>query len=148
MPVTDEQVAWLRTYLAGESEVAQQLYDQLTGAADAAGLGALVYAAFVIAARQKFASGWARADLIKFIAQTRQSLGVRPDVFDPLVAENQLARALGEQSPDSPDVKANARAQLVLLNALVVNADLEDEAVFSLLIRARKMADRILNDAV
>lgn len=148
MQVTDEQVAWLRTYLAGETEVAQRRYGQLAGTENAAGLGALVHAAFVIAARRKFAPNGARADLINFIAQTRQLLEVRSDVFDPLVAENQLRRALGEQIPNSPDVKSNARAQLVLLNALVMSTDLDDEAVFSLLIRARKMANRILNEAV
>lgn len=148
MPVTDEQVAWLRTCLAGETELARQTYGQLAGAENAAGLGALVFAAFVIAAQQEFTANGTRADLIKFIAQTRQLLGVRSDVFHPLIAENQLRRALGEQIADSQDIRASARAQLILLNSLVMSADLDDDAVFRLLIRARRMANRILDNAV
>jgi hypothetical protein len=51
MPVTDEQMTLLHAYLSGEHEIAGTLNRE---AAAAGGTAELVYAAFVIAARQKF----------------------------------------------------------------------------------------------
>jgi|HubBroStandDraft_3_1064219.scaffolds.fasta_scaffold157852_2 hypothetical protein len=54
MPVTDEQMTLLHAYLSGEHEIAGTLNREAAAAGAAGGTAELVYAAFVIAARQKF----------------------------------------------------------------------------------------------
>lgn len=148
MPVQDGQMVWLRAYLAGEMEVAARADALLIGSTARAGLGALVRAAFILATRQRFSPRWTTAELIQFVAQVRQVLADHPDVIDPLVAEQQLRRALGDQTLDSNNAEVTARAQLILLDALVTSMDLDETAVVDLLSQARDMANRILSNAV
>lgn len=146
MPVTDEHVAWLRAYLAGDLDQVHRLHAHAAARAEAAGIGALVYAAFVLAARRKFAHGWARADLTEFAGRVRQLLSGRPEDLDPVVAEQELRGALGEKPARRGSVKSRGRAQFVLLNALAEDLDLSDAEVAGLVTSARSLADKILAD--
>jgi hypothetical protein len=148
MRVQDEQMVWLRAYLAAETEVAARADARLADSIARAGLGALVRAAFILAARQRFLPIWTAAELIQFVAQVRQILADRPDMIDPLVAEQQLRRALGGQPVDSADTDANAQAQLILLDALVTAMDFDEATVVDLLNQARDVANRFLSEAV
>lgn len=148
MPLQDGQMVWLRAYLAGEMELAARADALLIGSTARAGLGALVRAAFIFATRQRFSPMWTTAELIQFVAQVRQVLAGHPNVIDPLVAEQQLRRALGDQTVDSTDAEAKARAQLILLDALVTSMDLDQAAILDLLSQARDVANRILSNAV
>jgi hypothetical protein len=148
VPVTDEQMVWLQAFLAGEMKVAQRVSEQAAQPAQAASLGALVYAAFGIAARQKFAPAWTRGEVIRFVGQVRAALAERPDALPPLVAEQQLRSALGGQvaadSGADSDAEAKAHARIILLDALVQSLDLDDASIASLLDQAREDADQIL----
>lgn len=144
MPVTDEQVAWLRAYLAGHPEEAQSLRARATAPDGAAGLGALVHAAFVIAARRKFGRSWTRAEVTQFVAQVRRLLTERPEALDPGVAGYELRRALGDKPAGHPDAHSSGRVQFILLNALVQSLDLKDADVAAVINQAREVAGTLL----
>ena len=144
MPVTDKQMVLLRAYLAGEPAIVQRVNRQLAGTATADGIAELVSAALVIAARRKFTSSSSRADVIRFVARVRALLAEQPEALDPVAAEYELRTALGEKMTGSPAGEAKARAQVVLLDALVQSANLGDAAVADLLSQARAVADRML----
>ena len=74
----------------------------------------------------------------------RALLSERPDLLDPLAAEHLLRSALGEKMTGYPAAEAEARAQIILLDALVQSTDLDDAAVADLLNQARELADRLL----
>src|ERR1022692_3259866 len=135
MPVTDKQMVLLRAYLAGETAIVQRVNRQLAGKATADGIAELVSAALVIAARRKFTSASSRADVIRFVARVRALLAEQPGALDPVAAEYELRTALGEKMTGGPAGEAKARAQVVLLDALVQSANLGDAAVADLLDR-------------
>jgi hypothetical protein len=141
--VTDEQVAWLRAYLAGDVDETRELADRAMAPGAMAGIGALVYAAFAVAARRKFAPEWTGAGVTGFVGQVRRLLG-QPDELDPLVAEHELRSALGEKLASHPSPKARGRAQFILLNALVQGLELNEADVAGLLSESRGIADTLL----
>ena len=147
MPVTDEQVVWLRAYLSGELEAAQKVSAHVAGPGAAAGLGALVYAAFVVSARRTFAPRWSRAEVTRYVTQVRRLLSDQPGALDPAVAEQELRSALGEKLTSHPGAKSRGRAQFILLNALVQSLGLNDAELTDLLYQARGIADSLLADS-
>jgi hypothetical protein len=135
----------LRAHIVGEDQEAQQAFSQQAAApGDMSGLAWLVHAAFVIAARRKFAPTWNRAKVIRYVSQVRALLSERPGLLDPRVAEDELASALGGHAPASHEIGALATARLLLLDALVASLDLDDEGINALLGEARKSADQML----
>jgi hypothetical protein len=145
MPVTDLEMVMLHAHLAGEDEEAQRAFDQqVMTSGDLSGLAWLVRAAFVIAARQKFAAGWNQAGVIRYVGRVRALLSERPGLLDPRVAEDELASALSGQAPGAHEVGAMAAARLFLLDALIASLNLDAEAIDDLLGEARDSADRML----
>lgn len=144
MTVTDDQMWWLRAYLRGDLDEVHRLHAQAASRAESAGIGALVYAAFVVAARRTFATGWARADVTQFISRVRRVLAERSEDLDPVVAEQEMLSALGEKPARRGGVKSRGRAQFILLNALVQGLNLSDPDVAGLLNQARSLADQML----
>ena len=146
MPVTDEQMVWLHAYLSGEYELAERFTTQVTAPGTDDGIAELAYAAFVIAARLKFAPGWTGADVIRFVAHVRVLRGL-PDILDPRSAEHQLRSALGETKAGyHPGAEARAAAQVILLHALTQELNLDETARVNLLNQARDLANRLLAD--
>ena len=145
--VTELEMAMPRAHIAGEDEEAQRLFgQQLAGSGDVSGLAVLVTAAFVIAARRKFAAGWNRAAVIRHVGQIRALLSERPGLLDPRVAEDELSSALSGQAPAAHEVGAVALARLFLLDTLIASLHLDDEAIDDLLGEARDSADRMPTD--
>ena len=145
MTVTGLEMAMLRAHIAGQDEEAQRLFgQQLAASGDVGGLAVLVTAAFVIAARRKFAAGWNRAAVIRYVGRVRSLLSERPGLLDPKVTEDELASALAGQAPAAHEVGAVALARLFLLDTLIASLHLDDEAIDDLLGEARESADRIL----
>jgi hypothetical protein len=62
------------------------------------------------------------------------------EILDPLAAERELRRALGEDVSPWPDVEVRARTQLVLLDALIQGMTLDRPAIAELLEEARAKA--------
>jgi hypothetical protein len=145
MTVTELEIAMLRAHIAGEDEESQRLFgQQLAATGDASGLAVLVTAAFVIAARRKFAAGWNTAAVIRYVGRVRALLSERPGLLDPRVAEDELASALAGQVPAAHEVGAVALARLFLLDALIASLHLDDKAIDDLLGEARDSADQML----
>src|SRR5580692_9664771 len=138
MTVTELETAMLRAHIAGEDEEAQRAFgQQLAATGDVSGLAVLVHAAFVIAARRKFAAGWNRAAVIRYVGRVRALLSERPGLLDPRVAEDELSSALGGQAPAAHETGAVALARLFLLDTLIASLHLDDEAINDLLGEAR-----------
>jgi hypothetical protein len=133
VPVTSTQITFLRAYLTGDQTAVASFSGQLGLPALTPGLAELVYAAFVIAARSKFAPEPTHAGILRFVAQTRASLDGDRYILDPLAAERELCRALGGDVSPWPDVEMRARAQLVLLDALIQGMTLDSPAIAKLL---------------
>jgi hypothetical protein len=138
--VSAEDMAALRALLTGDSEPFTRL-----AAASHAGqdvrLGVLTTMAFAAAARSRFLAGWSRADVIRYVAQTRTRYGL--DDLIPSLAEDLLAAALGNQPlPAGADSAATAYAQLALLKSLT--DDLGTPGLSQVLDEARVHADRWL----
>jgi hypothetical protein len=145
MTVTGLEMAMLRAHIAGEDEEAQRLFgQQLAASGDAGGLAVLVTAAFVIAARRKFAAGWSRAAVIRYVGRVRALLSERPGLLDPRAAEDELSSALGGQASTGHEAGAVALARLFLLDSLIARLGLDDEGIDDLLGEARGSADRML----
>jgi hypothetical protein len=145
--VTDEQVAALRSYLSAQTDndadQARQQFGRLAQADTAQGLGALLYTAFVIAARRKFSPRWTVADVVKFVADVRAQAADEPGLLDPRAAEHQLRVALGEEMPGYPDEKSRAGAQVILLPALADRLGSGPARLNDLLTQARALADQL-----
>jgi hypothetical protein len=144
MVVTDEQVAALHACLGARTdagdEAAQELIRRLGPPSDGGPLAGLVYAAFVIAARQKFSPTGMHTEVVRFVAQIRALLSERPDLLDPVAAEQQLRSALGENVPAHPHAGTRVHTQVILLHALVQSQALDDTGLADLLHQARDLA--------
>jgi hypothetical protein len=145
-PVSDLEMAVLRGWLTADGEMARGSFtEQLAVVGDANGLTMLVYAAFVIAVRRKFAPRYSRADLISYIAQLRAGLqSEEPGLLDPLTAEDELSAALGEPVATTRELGFVAAARIFILIDMVVSLDLDDEALTDLLNQARDSANQML----
>jgi hypothetical protein len=71
-------------------------------------------------------------------------LSPRTDLVDPIVAESEIHRALGDPTPSSADGKARMTAQMAVLDYLVRDMGLDDDEIFALLHQAREAADRTM----
>jgi hypothetical protein len=146
VPVRDEVVQALRSQLAAESDpdldesARQMLTAKQTGGTD--GLGELMYAAFKCAVRDRWASGWTREDIIRFVANLRGSTDEAAKEISATAAENQLRIALGDPVLPYPDMEARGRAQFFLLLALT--ADYTPEGLDALVATARLVANDYL----
>lgn len=147
MTVTELEIVMLRAHIAGDDEEAQRAFgQQLAASGDVSGLAVLVQAAFVIAARRKFAAGWTGATVIRYVGRVRALLSERPGLLDPRVAEDELTSALGGRAPASHEAGTVAAARLFLLDALIASLHLDDQAIDDLLGEARDSANRMLID--
>src|ERR1700731_1095839 len=97
-PVSDLEMAALHGWITGDGQAGRGAFnEQLAQSGDAGGLAMLMYAAFVIVTRRKFAPRYSRADLIRYVARLRAALSEEePGMVDPQTAEDELRGALGE----------------------------------------------------
>jgi hypothetical protein len=146
MPVTDEQVAALRAFLALNPTEAGGLTRQLVEADHLDGYGELVYAAFVTAARRRFSPTCSVPDVIRFVAAVRTQLLEDGVDIHPRTSEILIRRAIGDRVTAELDKKASARAQLLLLGELISDERLAEAGLDAFLTQARSLADQWLPD--
>jgi hypothetical protein len=139
-------MAVLRGWLTADGEMAKGSFsDQLAAAGDANGLAMLLYAAFVIAARRKFGPQWTRDEVISYVARLRADLqSEEPGLVGPLTAEDELRTALGEPVTATHEIGFVAAARLFIMLDIVVNLDLDDEALTGLLNQVRDSANQMM----
>ena len=147
MAVTDQQVASLRAFLTARSEQdaerAGQMFTRLARSGAAEGIGELIYATFVVAARRKFAPRRTLADDVRYVSHLRAGNAEDTNELDPTAAENQLRIALGEQIAPHPSEEGRGTAQIILLLELTHDLRLTASELDELLSQARTLAEQL-----
>src|SRR4051794_8988428 len=95
--LTDDQVATLRAYLAGDFDQYERLYERLDRQAARTTYLALIDAAFFEAVDRRFAKNGTRADVIEFVADVRARSDNLGEI-DALTAERLIRAVLGDGS--------------------------------------------------
>jgi hypothetical protein len=140
VPVTDEQVATLRAYLAGDFEEHERLRGQLEPDADRDGWGALIAAGCLVAADRRFAN--APDDIVGYVGSVRARSDELADEINPHVAERLLRySATGEGSIADIDAQTQLATQFVFLASLVHDSHYDDQELDRFLSQSREIAD-------
>jgi hypothetical protein len=137
--ISDEHVDLLRAYLNQDLENVLRRNDLVRGRGDFHGYSELIAAAFIIAARRHFSPSWSRADVIRYVAGVRKH-EISHEDFDPLTAEAAILGALGIKDDTEFDAEQWTRSQIFLLEALVLDAELQARDIDDLLTEARALA--------
>lgn len=141
MPVTTDQVATLRAYLAGDFDSHKRLFGQLDRTAAQTGYTALLTAAFFEAVDRRFAQNGTTAAVVEFVADVRARHLKRADELEPHVAERLILAILTDEDIDDLDTEAKIQTQIILLYALIADERLDDAGLDEFLVEARKLAD-------
>jgi len=147
--ITDEQVATLRAQLAGQTDEYVRRLDELKTEESQAGYATLVTAAFFEAVDRRFVTDDGVAstgEIIDFIATKREINPIAAERLDPKIAEQVLLHALGKGSI-SPDIDRDTlmETQVLLLAALVGEAELSETELDAFLVKARAEANEHLD---
>ncbi|HXL93517.1 MAG TPA: hypothetical protein VN969_31685 [Streptosporangiaceae bacterium] len=140
--VSDLHMVYLRGQISGEEGVMREALRRLAGPQAMDGLLPLIYEAFVIAVQQKFGPAFTRSQVIRLVAQVRAVLGEGAELVDPVTAEAEVLLALGQRVPASADGTVRAAAQMAVLDVIVRDLDLDEDAIATLLNQARQNTGR------
>lgn len=147
MPVTDKQVEALRTQLAGRPpEEHLRLFNELDQS-DNVGYAALLAAGLFEAIQHRFVKNGEPADrpeIIEFIAIARAKSDDAPDAINPDVAERMILHALGKGSISGIDDGTILRHQIILLAALVGQANFNEPELDAFMTQIRADAEEML----
>ncbi|GAA4303770.1 hypothetical protein BJY14_007315 [Actinomadura luteofluorescens] len=147
MPVLTEHLATLRTQLAGQVDEHRRLLHGLDPEQARLGYAALVAAAFVVAVERRFREGNNVADdatVIDFIASVRARSDDSAHIVNPEVAESIILTLLGRGSVDTIDGNTLLEHQIILLAALVSQAQFEGSELDAFMAEAAALADQVL----
>ncbi|GGT94396.1 hypothetical protein [Actinomadura citrea] len=147
MPVSSDQVATLRAQLSGQADEHRRLLRQLDPEQAKQGYAALVAAAFVVAVERRFRQGEIIADdseVIEFVASARERSDDSAEIINPDVAEKMILTLLGRGSIATLDENTKLEHQIILLAALIGQAQLDDPELDAFIAEARTLADEIL----
>jgi hypothetical protein len=143
MAVTDEQIATLRAQLEGKLDEHKRLLAQLDPATARTGYAALIAAAFSLATDRRFAADGDRAQVIEYVASVRSTTESTAEL-DPRVAERLLLSVYTDEQINDIDVGVRYETQILLLAALVADAQFDKPDLDMFLARARRLADKWL----
>jgi hypothetical protein len=143
MPVTDEQEATLHAQLAGKLEEHKRLLDALDPAAARTGYSALVSAAFTVAVIERFPKGTPEEVVIEYVGDVRSRTEGAAKI-EPALAERLILAVLKDEELGDTDARTSLQAQLILLAALIADAQPGEAELDRFMIRARRLADRWL----
>lgn len=127
--IGEENILALRSFLLEGPEAWVPLQDEMqVDDETAAGYMSLLFCAFEVAVRRKFAPTYFGGQLVRFVADVRITADEDANLIDPIIAEDMVRRAvdappLKETVPD--DVTATLRAQVFILLYLVAEMDLD-----------------------
>ncbi|TDD40249.1 hypothetical protein E1287_01685, partial [Actinomadura sp. KC06] len=126
--VHDEHVAALRSLLRFDLAAAK-MYESVTEDTAAIGHTLMVYSAFAVAVHRKFAPKYSVAQILRYVADLRISLGDDASQVNPRVAECMIRAALGDETlNDHEPYGADMRAMMDV--EMTVLLDLTDKARF------------------
>jgi hypothetical protein len=142
MTVTDNQVATLRAYLAGDFDRYEQLNERLDRNADGPGYGTLITAAFFEAAERRFAQSNGTAEVIEFVSSVRAKSNDLGERIDARTAERIIRAVYTDEDIDDIDGATLIRTQFLLLAALVAEARLDDAGLDEFMAAAQRLANQ------
>jgi hypothetical protein len=145
MAVTDLQVATLRAQLAGNLEEHRRLLTQFDEKSDGRPYVTLTNAAFIEAVDRTFNGDTTADDVIQFVANVRSRSERIRTSLDPQIAERVLLAAVTDADISDLDPREVRRSQTILLNALIVDEDLDGARLDEFMATARGLADRLLS---
>lgn len=140
--VTDQHVAVLRAYLAGDFDKFRQINGNFGEGVDSwEGDGVLLSAAFFEAVDRRFTKSHTLAEVIVFVSSVRARFEETGTNIDPRAAERLILSALGDDDADDLDGQAVVAAQTAMLPGLVAGDNGRPVDVDGLLVEARQLAD-------
>jgi hypothetical protein len=142
MPVTDEQVATLRAYLAGDFDTHKRLFGQLDGASARVGYPALVTAAFCEAVERRFAKSGTTSDVIEFVGEVRSRHLKNADEIESRVAERIILAIFTDEEVGDLDAEIKFHTQFILLLPLIDDEQFDDAGLDMFMGEARKLANQ------
>jgi hypothetical protein len=135
--VDDRHVEWLRALIAGRQEDARHLTDELFASGAAEPIYPLLHYTFAFAIREALRGKPTYGDVIRVVAALRAQISRTPVMVDPVAAESEILRALGDSAvPLFPDGDQRAMAQTALLCYVVRDMGLDDSQIDELLRQA------------
>jgi len=147
VPVTDDQLRALHAYLSGDFATYGRLRDQLSETPDQAAWGALIGAGFFEAVDRRFGKDGTASDsaaIVDYVANVRARSDKLAQDIDPAVAERLIQDSLGRGSVDDIDGRTRLGMRFLLLAALIVDEQLDEEGLKAFLAQAREVADQWL----
>jgi hypothetical protein len=142
--ITDDQVAALRAYLAGDFETHQRLHGQLDPVAAQSGYTALIAGAFFEAVDRRFAQNDKEADVVEFVGSVRSRSDRLANELDPQIAERLIRHSLGHGSIADIDDETVVQTQIVLLAGLIADEDFSATDLDKFMTTARALGDRLM----
>jgi hypothetical protein len=142
MPVTDDQVATLRAYLAGDFDTHKRLFGQLDRASARVSYPALVTAAFCEAVERRFTKSGTPSDVIEFVGEVRSRHLKNPDEIESRVAERVILAIFTDEEVSDLDAEIKFRTQFILLLPLIDDEQFDPAGLDMFLGKARKLADQ------
>ncbi|WP_149263645.1 hypothetical protein [Actinomadura sp. K4S16] len=127
--IREKNILALRSFLLEGPEAWVPLQDELqVDDETAAGYMSLLFCAFEVAMRRKFAPTYTVGQIVRFVADLRIAAGEDADLIDPLIAEDMVRRAVDAPAlkatvPD--DLTAALNAEVFILLYLVAEMDLD-----------------------
>ncbi|MEV0662977.1 hypothetical protein ACIBI3_25235 [Actinomadura luteofluorescens] len=147
MPVLAEQLATLRAQLAGQVDEHRRLLHRLDPEQAKLGYAALVAAAFVVAVERRFRQGKHAANdaqVIDFVASVREKDDDSAEIVNPKVAESMILTLLGRGSVDTIGENTMFEHQIMLLAALIGQAQFDESELDAFMAEAASLANQIL----
>lgn len=144
MPVTNDQVATLRSYLSGDFSDYEQRRGQIDQTPDRAGYMALVSAAFCEAVERRFTRQDPPERVIEFVADVRAQFDRDGNQIDPRAAERMIRAVYTDEPIADLDSATKGRTQIILLAALINSEQLDAAGLDAFLADASKLADQWL----
>lgn len=145
MSITDDQVAALRAFLAGDFETHQRLHSQLDPVAARTGYTALIAGAFFEAVDRRFAQKKSDSDVVDFVGSVRARSERLADELDPQIAERLIRHSLGQGSIADVDDETVVQTQIVLLSGLVADEQLNNAKLDDFMTTARALGNRLMS---
>lgn len=142
MPITDDQVAVLRAYLADDLDEYKQRYARLDDPEARNGYALLLAAAFFKAVNRRFADHGTLADVIEFVASVRTRSIALAESVDPRSAERLICAALTDEDVSDLDDRVKGGLYVVVLAALIGEEGYSVTGLDEFLAEARKIAER------
>jgi hypothetical protein len=127
--IREENILALRSFLLEGPEAWAPLQDQIQKDDEtAAGYMSLLFGAFEVAVRRRFAPTYTVGQIVRLVADLRMRLSEDADIINPIIAEDMIRRAVDARPLKASvpnDLTATLNAEIYILLYLVGEADFD-----------------------